>query len=68
MRAENLGLELDGVYAGMASSAEGGYASADVVTERPGPDGIVHKHIAGAKYEDTTVNCGTGMSNSSLSG
>jgi phage tail-like protein len=55
-------IELDGVAAGWAHSAEGGHASADVVVEKPGPDGIVHKHIAGVKYEDITVNCGTGMS------
>ena len=32
------------------------------MTEKPGADGIVHKHIAGVKYEDITVICGTGMS------
>src|SRR3954470_23594863 len=59
---EKLGLELDGVPVGIVQSAEGGTASADVVAEKPGPDGIVHKHIAGVKYEDITINCGTGMS------
>ncbi len=33
-----------------------------MVSEKVGPDHIVHKHIAGVKYEDITVNCGTGMS------
>jgi hypothetical protein len=28
-----------------------------------GPDFIAHKHLGGLKYEDITVNCGTGMSN-----
>jgi hypothetical protein len=59
---ENLGLELDGMNAGTAKSVEGGTASADVVAEKLGPDGIVRKHLAGVKYEDITVICGTGMS------
>ena len=48
--------------AGWIQSLEGGHAVADVVAEKVGPDHIVHKHIAGVKYEDITVNCGTGMS------
>ena len=48
--------------AGWIQSLEGGHATADVVSEKVGPDHIVHKHIAGVKYEDITVNCGTGMS------
>ena len=55
-------LELDGFTAGSVESAEGGTAMADVVEEKLGPDHIVRKHIAGVKYEDITVNCGTGMS------
>jgi hypothetical protein len=31
-------------------SVEGGQATADVVTEKIGPDHIMHKHIAGVKY------------------
>jgi phage tail-like protein len=57
-------IELDSVTAGWIHSAEGGHASADVVVEKPGPDRVVHKHIAGVKYEDITVTCGTGMSKS----
>jgi hypothetical protein len=30
--------------------------------EKVGSDHIVHKHIAGVKYEDIGVSCGTGMS------
>ncbi len=60
--AENLALELDGEFAGFATSVEGGNPTADVVTERVGSDGIVRKHIAGVKYEDITISCGTGMS------
>ena len=44
------------------SSVEGGHATSDVVIEKVGADHIMHKHIAGVKYEDITVNCGTGMS------
>lgn len=54
--------ELGGVLGGYLHSVEGGNAVADVVEEKPGPDHIVHKHIAGVKYEDITLACGTGMS------
>jgi hypothetical protein len=43
---------------GWIESVEGGHATADVVTEKVGPDHIVHKHIAGVKYEDITVAVG----------
>ena len=49
-------------FAGWLSSVEGGSAEAEVVTEKLGPDNIARKHIAGVKYEDITINCGTGMS------
>jgi hypothetical protein len=55
------GLELDGLPAGWVS-AEGGDATSDVVLEKVGPDNIQHKHLAGVKYEDITLNCETGMS------
>ena len=48
--------------AGFLLSAEGGNAFADVVNEKVGADHLSRKHIAGVKYEDITVNCGTGMS------
>ena len=54
-------VELGGTSAGMVTSAEGGTASADVVTEKLGPGGIVRKHLAGVKYDDITITCGTGM-------
>src|ERR1043165_10211313 len=60
--AGKFALELDGVHAGWIHSAEGGHAYADVVTEKQGPDGIVHKHLAGVKYEDIAITCGAGMS------
>jgi hypothetical protein len=51
-----LNAELDFSRAGgWISSVEGGHATADVVNEKVGPDHIVHKHIAGVKYEDITV-------------
>ncbi len=46
---------------GFVQSFEGGSATGDVVAEKVGPDHIVHKHIAGVKYEDITVTVGTGM-------
>jgi len=60
--AENFGLELGGASAGSLKSVEGGGVSGEVVAEKQGPDGVVRKHLAGVKYEDITVNCGTGMS------
>jgi phage tail-like protein len=49
---------LDGGMAGWVQSVEGGHAAADVASA-----GIAQrKHIAGVKYEDITVSCGTGMS------
>ena len=55
-------IELDGVSAGWVHSADGGHASGDVVSERIGTDNIVRKHLANVKYEDITIQCGTGMS------
>src|SRR4051812_17064618 len=50
--AGRYGLELDGIQAGSLNSVEGGTPTADVVSERAGPDNSVPKHIAGVKYED----------------
>ncbi len=60
--AGKYGIELDGVVAGWVWSVEGGHATSDVVVEKLGCDHIQKKHIAGVKYEDITVSCGTGMS------
>jgi len=60
--AGKYGVELDGIMAGWVWSAEGGHATSDVVQEKLGPDHIIKKHIAGVKYEDLSVSCGTGMS------
>src|SRR2546421_1417733 len=59
---ENVVLNLEGVECGRVGSVTGGNATADVISEPPGPDHIVKKHLAGVKYEDIEVNCGTGMS------
>jgi hypothetical protein len=59
---ETISLEVQRAFAGYVNSAEGGLAVGNVVTEKVGPDHIVHKHLAGATYEDITVTCGTGMS------
>jgi len=48
--------------AGWIEDTEGGGATSDVVNEKLGADHIVHKHIAGVKYEDITVRAGAGMS------
>src|SRR4051812_48730780 len=55
-------LELDSIEAGWGTAGEGGNASSHVVIEKIGPDHIQKKHIAGVKYEDITIQCGTGMS------
>jgi len=60
--AGKYGIELDGIMAGWVWSAEGGHATSDVVSEKLGPDHLIRKHIAGVKYEDITIQCGTGMS------
>jgi phage tail-like protein len=60
--AGKYGLEVGKAAAGWILGASGGHATSDVVTERVGPDHIIHKHLAGVKYEDIVVKCGTGMS------
>jgi len=60
--AGKYGLDLGGVMSGWLWSADGGNATSDVVVEKLGPDHIQKKHIAGVKYEDISISCGTGMS------
>jgi len=55
-------LVLDQAGSGFVSSVAGGGATSDVVLEKVGPDHVVHKHLAGVKYEDVSVTCGAGMS------
>lgn len=51
-------LELDGVMVGTVSGISGGDVVADVITEKPGPDGIQRKHIAAPKVEPISIEVG----------
>lgn len=53
-------LELEGKTARALAHASGGHPVGVVVPDDP--SGTTHKHIAGVKYEDISVTCGTGMS------
>jgi hypothetical protein len=48
---------LDGFQV-MAPKVEGGGVSADVVTEKTGPDHISKKHLSGVRYEDISIDAG----------
>src|SRR5262245_21625162 len=48
-------LELGGVTTAV-DEAEGGEAYSDVVSEKLGPDHVVHKHLSGVKFADITVS------------
>jgi phage tail-like protein len=48
--------------AGWLQSLEGGQAAGDAIAGRLGQYPTETKHIAGVKYEDITLSCGTGMS------
>jgi phage tail-like protein len=54
-------LELDGVVVGMVSAARGGDWFGDVVLEKPGPDRIRRKHLAGARVEPISIQVGLPM-------
>ena len=60
--AGRFAMDLGGQFAGWISSIEGGHATSDVVVDKLGADMIQHKHLAGVKYEDISVSCGTSMS------
>jgi phage tail-like protein len=60
--AGKFGIELDGIMAGWVASVEGGHATSDVVVEKIGVDHLAKKHLAGVKYEEISLSCGTGMS------
>lgn len=55
-------LELDGAPAGSLRNVQGGGAIADVVSEKPGADHIVHKHVGGVRFEDIVLTCDAGLS------
>lgn len=59
---QNFLLELEGKAAGRFFDAKGGSVEAEVVVESVGQGPIRHKHLAGVKYQDITLTCGTGMS------
>jgi phage tail-like protein len=67
-QVESIDLTLDGSAVGSLLSIEGGHATSDVIADEQGAitpaDNVVHKHIAGVKYEDITMRAGTGMSKS----
>lgn len=48
-------LELDGEFAGYLSGYSGGNVTADVITEKPGPDAIQHKHLAKPHVEPFVI-------------
>ena len=48
-------LEIDGTFAGILGSVEGGGVHGDVVDEPPGADGVVHKHLGEVGYDDIVV-------------
>ena len=54
-------VQLDGTTVGFADSVEGGDVYSDVVEEKVAADGVVHKHLAGVKYEDLTLTVGANM-------
>ena len=58
------GLELDGVLVGGISSFAGGDATADVVVEKPGQDGVARKHLGTVKYQDIRFSCGADLADS----
>jgi hypothetical protein len=51
-------LDIEGTSAGFVKSVAGGEPYADVVGEPVGADQVVHKHLAGVKYEDITITIG----------
>jgi phage tail-like protein len=54
-------LDLDGVRCGFIESAEGGNVSAEVISERGGPDYFIKKHIGQPKHEDFSIRIGLSM-------
>jgi phage tail-like protein len=63
-QSRRYGLELEGVLVGSIASFAGGDATADVVVEEVGQDGVAHKHLGAVKYEDIRFSCGADMADS----
>jgi hypothetical protein len=55
-------LEIDGQFAGWLQTAAGGQAVTSVVTGSPTSNEVQKKSVAGVKYQDIDLTCGTGMS------
>lgn len=55
-------LNLDGASVGRFPGLDGGFLTNDVLKEASSTPHVVHKHLAGVKYEDLTVQVGSGMS------
>lgn len=62
--AGHFALELDGVSCGKFVGLDGGQQRLAVAQDGLGPDYYTKKHIAGVKYEDFTMQIGSGMSKS----
>jgi T4-like virus tail tube protein gp19 len=54
-------LELDGVACGFVDSVEGGVVSAEVVSEAPGAEHYVKKHLGPATPEPIALTFGLGL-------
>jgi len=60
--AHRFSIEIDGVNCGVLGGVDGGASDYDVVLDALGPDHIVHKHLGQPKYEDFSIQVGSGMS------
>jgi hypothetical protein len=58
--AGGAGIEIDGVRAAV-KEASGGAAFGDAVSEKLGPDHVVHKHVGGVQYEEIALVVGADM-------
>jgi len=54
-------LELDGAFAGLLKSVEGGAIKADVIEEPQGQTYYVEKHVGAPRYEELTLGLGLGL-------
>jgi phage tail-like protein len=57
-------LELDGTQVGELNSVKGCAIGGPVVDEKPGTDGITHKHLGGVVYEPCVIEVGASMGSS----
>ena len=56
--ANDIMLVIDGKSCGILKALTGGSVFADVISEKPGPDNIIKKHIVGIIYEDLGLEMG----------